>query len=361
MFALDLQNRFVYSSEASQAYLGYAPADLLGTRASTLISPDELECIDHELSGRVDGIDTLVLRGRHRNGLDRWLQCTTAPVLDADSRARIGWTGTALLLTEEDHPRIVRELHRRTVTGILADEALETVFQPIADLANGRIVGVEALSRFPSHPELTPEEVFAQAANAGLARRMELLAIEHAFSASQQLSERLYLAVNISPPVLCSPDFIATLRMADIDLTRVVVEITEHVSVEDYNQLQECREALRSLGVKVAIDDAGSGYASLRHILALQPDAIKLDRALVTDVDRDRARQALVAAFVTFAQELGATVIGEGVETIEALRTLQTLGVDAAQGYLIGRPTGHRSEWTEWCHPTDRAAIPGLG
>ena len=358
LYTLDTESRFVYSSDASLECVGYEPSELLGTEAAALLSQDEDQHLGTRVAGLAQGVNTLVVRGRHRNGEDRWFECTIAPVIDAITKAPIGWTGTARPLTDAKHPGIFREIHRRTVTEILRDERVAIAFQPIIDLISGRVIGVEALSRFPSRPSDGPDVIFAEAANAGLGADLELLSIRRALEESTFLDPSLHVAVNVSPAVLANPSLIDALLASGVDLRRVIVEITEHASVVDYRVLERPRERLRELGVRLAIDDAGSGYASLRHVVTLSPDIIKIDRALVTDVDTDRARRALVAAVVMFAMEIGTTtVVGEGVETKAELEALTTLGVDAAQGYLIGRPTASPEDWSRWGTPNSAPAL----
>ncbi len=349
LYTLDSDSRFVYSSDASVDCLGYAPDELLGTEASALLSTDEIGLIDDRHEGLPHAVNTLVVRGRHRNGTDRWFECSIAPVLDAATKEPIGWTGTARRLSDAKHPGIFRELHRRAVVELLRTEELTIAFQPIVDLATGRIIGVEALSRFPSRTSVTPDVVFAEAANAGLGAELELLAVRKALEEARVLHPSLHVAVNVSPALLADPSLVDVLVASEIEPTRIVVEVTEHASVLDYGVLEHPRRRLRELGVRLAIDDAGSGYASLRHILTLTPDVIKIDRALVTDLDRDRARRALVGAVVAFAGEMGATcVIGEGVETQAEVDALTALGADAAQGYFLGSPTTSPNEWLRW-------------
>jgi EAL domain-containing protein (putative c-di-GMP-specific phosphodiesterase class I) len=199
--------------------------------------------------------------------------------------------------------------------------------------------------------------VFAEAAYAGLGADLELLAVRRALEEAKLLDGSLYVAVNVSPGVLESAALVDALVASGLDLRRIVVEITEHASVLDYTVLERPRQRLRDLGVRLAVDDAGSGYASLRHILTLVPDIIKLDRELVMDLSCDRARRALVAAVVSFATEIGATTVtGEGVETQAELEALAALGVDAAQGYHIGRPTTSPHEWSYWGGPARRSS-----
>ena len=128
----------------------------------------------------------------------------------------------------------------------------------------------------------------------------------------------------------------------------LVLEITEHVAIEDYVRFRASVEALGS-SVSFAVDDAGAGYASFRHILELHPDFVKLDIGLVHDIDHDDVRQALVAGIVYFAEHTGCRLVAEGVETEGERAVLQRLGVQFGQGFLLGRPAASRT-FTE-AHP----------
>jgi hypothetical protein len=119
---------------------------------------------------------------------------------------------------------------------------------------------------------------------------------------------------------------------------RIVVEVTEHARVNDYLEAQRVLGALRKAGIRVAVDDAGSGYASLRHILELRPDIIKMDLSITRDIDTDPARRALATALVIFAGEVGAVVVAEGAETESELCALQAAGIHRAQGFAISAP-----------------------
>jgi EAL domain-containing protein (putative c-di-GMP-specific phosphodiesterase class I) len=150
--------------------------------------------------------------------------------------------------------------------------------------------------------------------------------------------------------------------MAGTDPASLVVEITEHVAVEDYDALSRVLRRFRDAGLRLAVDDAGAGYASLRHILKLRPDYIKIDLSLVRDIHLDPARQALVASLVSFARTVDAVLVGEGVEQQAELDMLVTLGVRQMQGFLLCPPcanpptTGFRRPSRHVGH--DRGAIP---
>jgi EAL domain-containing protein (putative c-di-GMP-specific phosphodiesterase class I) len=251
------------------------------------------------------------------------------------------------------------ELRRRAVVSarigsVLAGSALRVVFQPIISTETGRLVGAEALSRFeavnPADPPDPPDAVFAEAASVGLGVELELFAVRVALQGAVALPEDLYVSLNVSPAALLSPQLTDCLLDSLVPLDRVVLEITEHVSVPDYDVLAARADDLRGLGVRLAVDDAGAGFASFRHILRLCPEYIKLDRTLIENISEDPARRALAAAVVLFAFEMGSAVVAEGVETLAELRTAQTLGIDAAQGFLLGRPTDDWTTWAEWHH-----------
>jgi len=144
-----------------------------------------------------------------------------------------------------------------------------------------------------------------------------------------------YLSLNASHRTVRSPELIDLLSGS---AGRLVVEITEHEPVDDYDELADSLRPLRALGVKIAIDDAGAGYASLRHTLALAPDIVKVDISLVRSIDLDRGRRALASALISFADEMDMTIVAEGIETAAELETLRELGVRFGQGYHLAEP-----------------------
>src|SRR5688572_8368112 len=208
------------------------------------------------------------------------------------------------------------------------------VFQPIVNVRSGAVIGAEALARFPDSSG--PERWFADAASVGLGLDLELAAITAALGQLHRIPDKVYLSMNASPSAIQSPRLSEIFD--DVDEKRNVIEVTDHVHVEDYDALVDAVRHLRSIGVRFAIDDAGAGYSSLRHVVRIRPDLIKLDTSLTRDVDTDPARRALARSLLLFAEEIGATLIAEGVETLTELDALVTLGVDHVQGYLTGRP-----------------------
>jgi EAL domain-containing protein (putative c-di-GMP-specific phosphodiesterase class I) len=222
------------------------------------------------------------------------------------------------------------------VQRMLEEDAYTIVVQPIADLKTARVVGVEALSRFNAAPERTPDGWFAEAKEVGLGLELELKTVRSALELVALLPRDMYLAVNLSPDTIASPRFVEL--MDGIPAERVVLEVTEHAPVDDYEVLAKSLEPFRAQGCRLAVDDAGAGFASFRHILRLNPDVIKLDMTLTRNIDHDPARRALASGLISFASDLGAKIIAEGIENTSELGALRALGVGLGQGYYLGRP-----------------------
>ena len=225
------------------------------------------------------------------------------------------------------------ELVREHVRRALAEGGLRPVFQPIAALASGEPVGYEALTRFADGTP--PDRMIAEAHSAGLGLELEIACLAAALEASETLAPDCWLSLNASPEVILHPSELPGL-LADRS-RRFVIEVTEHAVIDDYAAL---RRAVAGFGptVSLAVDDAGSGFASLRHIVELAPRFLKLDISLVRHVDRDLTRQAMIAGLSHFAKRSGSEVIAEGIEEQTELEMLRELGVPFGQGYLLGRP-----------------------
>ena len=218
----------------------------------------------------------------------------------------------------------------------LVEGAFHPVYQPVYSLTTGRLLGVEALTRFDLAPHRPPDAWFAAAAHAGRGIDLEIAAIAAALRHSHSLPADVELAVNASPATLGDP------RLAELvgaATRQIVVEITEHAVVEDYAGLVDKVRALRALGVKIAVDDAGAGVSSLRHIVQLAPDIIKLDISLTQNLSASPLRRALAGSLVEFADQTGAQLLVEGIEAVEDLTAWTQLGAHAAQGFLLGRPS----------------------
>lgn len=222
---------------------------------------------------------------------------------------------------------------RDRIGAVLGHDLFSVVYQPIMNAATEAPVGFECLTRFESG---APDAWFADAADVGLGVTLEVAAIRKALSALSVIPHQIYLAVNASPETILSGELESVFDASS--LARIVLEVTEHSTVDDYEQLCAVLRSWRERGVRLAVDDAGAGYSSLRHILALQPDLIKLDMSLTRNICLDPARKALAAALIGFAHETGSGIIAEGVETSAEFATLRALGVDRVQGYFLGRP-----------------------
>ena len=212
-------------------------------------------------------------------------------------------------------------------------------FQPIVDTARGTVAGYESLARFSGPPHATPDRWFAMARAAGIGAELEARALRTALGARPALPPNCFLTVNVGPDALLA-DRVAAVFADAGDLRGVVVEITEETPVTSYDALLAALAPLRAAGALLAIDDAGAGFASLKHIMVLRPDFVKVDRDLVAGIDADEAKAAVVESLGMFASRIDAWLIAEGVETTAELDRLLSLRVPLVQGYGLGRP-GH--------------------
>ena len=259
---------------------------------------------------------------------------------------------SSALLAERMHSRHVEAQLREELSAALEMHAFHPVFQPIVDLDSLAVVGYEALTRFDTGQP--PDECFADAWSVGLGPVFEFATLEAAVTASHGLPSGVWLNLNITPRLLAEA---GRLR----DLLRpagrpVVLEITEHEIIKDYEAVSE---AIRSLGadIRVAVDDAGSGVANFGHIIDMRPDFVKLDVGLVRHVNGHLGRQAMVVGMRHFSHAAGCRLVAEGIETHEEADTLKVLGVEFGQGYLFARPVAvdelgqeeqrARKKWTD--------------
>jgi EAL domain-containing protein (putative c-di-GMP-specific phosphodiesterase class I) len=211
-----------------------------------------------------------------------------------------------------------------------------TLLQPVVHLASGDTAGYEALSDLSSRDLQGADSWFRDAAVLGLGEEFELVLLTLALEELATIPDAMYLSVNVSPRTAAS----AHLRelLGEVDGRRLVLELTEHMPVDDYTALNVALDGLRESGIRVAVDDAGAGYSSLNHILLVRPEIVKLDASLIRDVDTDIARRSLVSGLARFTAEIGAACVAEGVETDAQALTLQELGVTFGQGWHLGPP-----------------------
>jgi len=234
----------------------------------------------------------------------------------------------------QEHQRQQELLEQLTIA--FDGDGLDMVYQPIFDLETRQVVGVESLARFSLEPKRPPNEWFKTAADLGLATRLEMTAVSRAVARRSQLPPGVFMAVNLSPEALMSPELVGVIPEGFAD--QLVIELTEHTPVLDYQALGLAFAPLRASGAALAIDDAGAGFASLRHILELAPQFIKLDISITQKIEHERVALALAVALTSFAGAIEARIIAEGIETASQLEALRSLGIRLGQGYHLAMP-----------------------
>jgi len=237
------------------------------------------------------------------------------------------------------------EIDRRRQFGrILLEKDVRMVYQPIASLEHGEIIGYEALLRGPEDPFFSkPVNLLEYAEKTNQLYALEKLAREKALAGIDENLKNKKIFINICPQVVNDPSFRAdeiSAHLAEVGASprQVVFEITERTSIEDFRAFREALAYYRQYGFQVAVDDAGSGYSSLQAISELQPDYIKLDISLIRDIDKNQNKRVLVETFLTFSGKTGSRIIAEGIETCEELVCLRELGVPLGQGFYLARP-----------------------
>lgn len=239
-------------------------------------------------------------------------------------------------LIENNHQAIAElEKKRIQIQNMLDKEEHYAVFQPIFHLENNKVWGYEALTRF-NHLTSTPDKIFEQADELGLGVQLGVATVTRAIADSKLFPKSMMINLNATPTLILS-GALNEIFFGVQELSRYVLEITEHVIVDDYQQIVQAIAPLRKRGMRLAVDDAGAGYASFRHILLLKPDIIKLDTSLIRDIDKSDEKQALTTALVAFSKRGNHLLIAEGVETQEELEILRSLNVDLVQGYLFSK------------------------
>jgi EAL domain-containing protein (putative c-di-GMP-specific phosphodiesterase class I) len=240
-------------------------------------------------------------------------------------------------LVFEERLRTAKQARASYISSLIHSDSFAVAFQPVFDLRRGIVSGIEGLARFPSDNGRGPDILIAEAWTLGLGLELELAIVAKALRSAERLPPRVFLAVNISPAAAMSDQFVALITGASRP-SSIVVELTEHAVVEDYEMLNQHLDKLRARGVRVAVDDVGAGFASLRHILRLHPDLIKLDVSLVSEINDNADQQALASSLISFAEKVHSPVVGEGIESPEQLKCLTELGVGYGQGFFLARP-----------------------
>jgi PAS domain S-box-containing protein len=347
----DTQMRLTYSNAGSFELLGYAPEEVVGVSLVDLMAAED-RCIYLELQSTATRAGATSWTKRearwlHRSGHTVVLEGSALPIRDLRGNV-VGFRGTRSRVTESVLSGRLASAARTRVADVIEHASLDVAFQPIVNVATGRLAGVEALARF--RDGRGPEEWFRDAHAAALALELDGFAFAAALDAARRLHPTCYVSINASPALVLAMPLAHLVATSGLPASRVVIEITEQARVDDYAALNAALAPLRAAGTRIAVDDTGAGYASLSHVLQLRPDIIKIDRSLITRVETDAARRSLMTSLVLLALDLGAEVTGEGVETSLELHTLATLGVDYGQGYLLGKPTLDHEEWSRWPH-----------
>lgn len=362
VWAADTELRLTYSNDRVQELLGYQPAELYGRPLLSLLAADQerraKEVLAAALAGG-SGWDDLEFGWVHQDGHVVALQGTAVPVRDA-SGVIVGFRGTRRLVTSAMTSERSLLAARHRINEALDGQTLDIALQPIVSLLDGRLVGAEALARFPDGR--APDRWFAEARETAQNLALDLLAFRTALQLLPVMPHDSYLSINASPELIMDPALQSLLLDGGVPLERVVIEVTEHVAIHSYDEIHTALAPLRERGVRLAVDDTGAGYASLTHVLQLRPDIIKVDRSLIAKVTSDPARRSLVTALVLLALDLDASVTAEGVETPSELETLGALGVDHVQGYLLARPTTDTGRWQpwwtrNWLYPADKTSV----
>lgn len=238
---------------------------------------------------------------------------------------------------------------RQELLETILDHRVYSVYEPIVEVESRTVFGYEALARGPEGSRFhSPLAFFAAAEENDLVFELDCVCRESGLRGAVDFPSGTKLFLNIRPTTIHDPSFrgkrlIETLERRQLAPTDVVFEISEQESIRSFGAFREMRDYYRSLGFQFALDDTGAGYAGLEELLEVEPDYIKIDRAMVSGVDQDPARQDVLAAILQLADKMGAQVIGEGLDTLEELEMLGRLGIRFGQGWLFGRPTPLRA------------------
>jgi len=246
--------------------------------------------------------------------------------------------------------RMSARRRRQEIFELVLDGRVYSVYEPIVDVATRTVFGYEALARGPEGSDLhSPLALFAAAGEQDLTFQLDCLCRRSGLAGARDLPGEAKLFLNVRPTTIHDPNFRAetlcsTLATCGLRPSDVVFEISEQESIGNFDIFREVRDYYRKLGFQIALDVTGAGYASLEAVMELSPDFIKVDRAFVSGIDEDPARQELLRALRLVADQINARIIGEGLDTIEELETLGRLGIPFGQGWLFGKPTRLRAD-----------------
>ncbi len=305
--------------------------------------------------------DLRTARGRLVGSLAPNLARTAFPYIKSAPRLEVGYglaLGNPLLNPERVIERAIAEAFSRAallrhgedlqvlerLQDVLLRERVVTCYQPILRMQEGTIMGFEALSRGPRSSGFeTAETLFGAAAANGLSVELDRLCRRRALLSSGRIPSNARIFVNTLPATLRDPQFrgkplIDFLEKAQVSPERIVIEITEHLVIENYSIFRDTMSYFSDLGMSFAVDDVGSGYSGLESIAKLKPNYLKVDISLVRDVHASSVNRSMVKAITALGHGIGAQVIAEGIHSEEEAQALRAMSVDYGQGYHLARP-----------------------
>jgi len=250
----------------------------------------------------------------------------------------------------ELNERISARRRRQQLFELVIAGRVRSVYEPIVDVKTHTVFGYEALARGPEGTALySAPALFSSATNEDLLFQLDCLCRRSGLDGARDFPVGAKLFLNIRPTTIFDPGFRATalrqtLEGCGLQPSDVVLEISEQESISNFEIFREIRDYYGNLGFQIAMDDVGTGYASLESVIELSPEFIKVDRAFVAGIDQDPTRQQLLAALRTVADQIGARIIGEGLDTLEELETLGRLEIPFGQGWLFGKPHPLRTD-----------------
>ena len=243
---------------------------------------------------------------------------------------------------------------KKRIEAALGNRMLLTAFQPIRELPNGKVTGLEALARFVSNDGASADTWFREAAAIGLGTELEMAALQCALSAARDVPSHLFVAFNVSPAILARSRVTELLTASGLPLERIVIELTGRAGDSVWTDLIRILAPLRRAGLRIAVDGSGPGFTPAEHIRQLRPDIIKVDRTFIENILGSRSPDD--PAVIELAWEVGAVLAAEGIETEDELAAVMRAGMTVGQGYLLGRPSVHPLDWSAWIIQAETAA-----
>jgi PAS domain S-box-containing protein len=363
MVSVSLDGVILSWNPAAERIYGYRPAEIVGTEMRRLVPPDRIHQL-RSIGERASAGESVAMEttGLCKDGEIIDISLQVFPVRDQTGRVVGASTVTRDITDRRRRERERRLDHERSawhaqIETALENGGLEFHTQPILDLRTGEITHHELLLRMHMDGEIVPPGTFLpHAETSPLMRRIDNWAIRHGI----ELAAEHPVAINLSATSLGEPGTVAAVEKAlgdfGADPRDIIFEITETAAVKDLEAAHSLVKALRALGCGVALDDFGTGYGSFTYLMRLHVSSLKIDMEFIRGLTEDPDDHRVVLAIVAVAQNFGLTTVAEGVESKGTLEILRGLGVDQAQGYLIGRPS---PGWTTEAEVLEHLAAPG--